>query len=86
MKTQLSFAVLCLIGAINAVNVVADIGTGSLADLSENSEIDAYAEANRFIGADGRPIMLAQTEGHARIVMERIQKYDTPQPLDIINL
>ena len=71
MKQQLSFAVLCLIGAIKAVNVVADIGTSNLADLSEHAGIDMYA-TNRYIGADGKPIILAETDGHARILMERV--------------
>jgi hypothetical protein len=41
---------------------------------------------NRYIGADGKPIILAETEGHARVPLERVQKYQSPQPLDIINL
>jgi hypothetical protein len=84
MKQQLSLAVLCLIGAIKAVNIQAD--TGVVSDLSEHASVDAYAEANRYIGANGSPIMLAQTEGHARIVMERIEKYSSPQPLEVLNL
>ena len=82
MKT--SFAVLCLIGAIKAVNIESQASAAS--DLSELASVDAYAEANRYIGADGNPIMLAQTEGHARIVMERIEKYSSPQPLEVLNL
>lgn len=72
---------LALIGAVKAVNIVADIGTG----LDEHSAVDLYA-TNRYIGADGKPIILAETEGHARVTLERVQKYQSPQPLDIINL
>jgi hypothetical protein len=82
MKQTLSFAVLCLIGAIQAVSIHTDIN----ANQSEQVDTEAYTEATRYIGADGHPISLAQTEGHARMVMQRVQKYDTPQPLDILNL
>ena len=84
MKQTLSLAVLCLIGAIKAVNIDSDAGVVS--DLSEHASVDAYAEANRYIGANGSPIMLAETEGHARIVMERIEKYSSQQPLEVLNL
>ena len=82
MKQTLSFAVLCLIGAIQAVSIHTDIN----ANQSEQVDTEAYTEATRYIGADGHPISLAQTEGHARMVMQRVQKYDSPQPLDILNL
>jgi len=75
MKT--SFAVLCLIGAIKAVSIHTD--------QTEQVGTESYTEATRYIGADGKPISLAQ-EGHARLTMERVQKYNTMQPLDIINL
>jgi hypothetical protein len=32
----------------------------------------------RFIGSDGNAINLAQTEGHARLVLTKIKKYDAP--------
>ena len=78
MKQTLSFAVLCLIGAIQAVSIHTD--------QAEQVGTEAYTEATRYIGADGKPVSLAQTEGHARLTMQRVQKYDTMQPLDIINL
>jgi hypothetical protein len=59
MKSTLSLAVLCLIGAIKAVNIQADVGLGNTADLSQLSESDAWLEANRYIGADGKPMILA---------------------------
>ena len=80
MKQTLSFAVLCLIGAIQAVSIHTD------SNQAEQANTEAYTEATRYIGADGHPISLAQTEGHARMTLTRVQKYETPQPLDILNL
>ena len=79
MKQTLSFAVLCLIGAIQAVSIHTD------SNQSEQVDTEAYTEATRYIGADGHPISLAD-EGHARMTLTRVQKYETPQPLDILNL
>jgi hypothetical protein len=55
MKQTLSFAVLCLIGAIQAVSIHTDINV----DQNQQVDTEAYTEATRYIGADGQPIQLA---------------------------
>ena len=64
---KLSFAVLALLGNASAINVQSQIGLGS--DLSQLASVDAMSEANRYFGSDGKPILLAETEGHARVVL-----------------
>jgi hypothetical protein len=36
-------------------------------DLQQKTQADFMLERNRFFGADGKPLILAETEGHARI-------------------
>lgn len=45
---------------------------------------EEWAANGRFIGSDGKPINLAQTEGHARLTLTKIKKYDAP--IDITDL
>ena len=87
----LSIPVLALISMISkdqvcAINMRANIGNGL--DLMEqtNQGVDAYSEAERYIGSDGKPIILSQTSGHARIVLSKTKKYDQPQPIEVMNL
>ena len=84
MKKQLSLAVLALLSLVQ----VQAIKTSTSSDLSESSSslADAYLETDRFIGADGEPIILAETDGHARIVLSKVRKTIDPTPLDIANL
>ena len=39
-------------------------------------------EQTRYIGSDGKPINLAQTSGHARLDLKRIQKFKEPQSFE----
>lgn len=64
-----SLAVLALLGLVQAVHINADIGMGEMSDLSELAQVDAMSEANRYYGSDGKPIILAETQGHARLVL-----------------
>ena len=47
---------------------------------------EALTEANRYIGPNGQPINLAETEGHARLELTKTNKYNEPMPLDQIML
>merc|ERR1719353_2871870 len=44
------------------------------------------SEETRYIGSDGKPINLAQTEGHLKLDLTRIRKYSEPQPIDGLNV
>ena len=44
------------------------------------------SEETRYIGANGQPISLAQTEGHLKLDLTRIKKYQEPRPIDGINV
>jgi hypothetical protein len=46
--------------------------------------MEAWNANGRFVGSDGTPINLAQTEGHARLVLTKIKKYD--RPIDITDV
>lgn len=50
------------------------------ADLSQLASVDAMSEANRYYGSNGKPIILAETEGHARVVLNQVRK-ETEQAL-----
>lgn len=39
-------------------------------------------EETRYIGSDGKPINLAQTEGHLKLDLTRIRKTAEPRPID----
>ena len=71
---------------IQAVNIRTDIGMGLDNSQASESGVDAYSEANRFINSKGEAIILSQTEGHARIVLNKTRKYSEPQPLDVANV
>ena len=73
MKFIPSMAVMALIANVSAIQIHSQIGTG--ADLSSNVAVDSSLEANRFYGANGKPIILAETEGHARIELTKVNKY-----------
>jgi len=72
--------VLALLGlvSVEAININADIGMGEMTDLSELAAVDAMSEANRYFGSDGKPIILAETQGHARLVLEQVRKNAQP--------
>ena len=75
MKT--SFAVLALIGAVKCIKIETD----------EAAQVDAALyEQNRYYNSNGEPIILAETEGHARIELTKIDKYESPKPIDSLNL
>ena len=71
-----SLAVLALIGAVKCIRI----------DNEEQASVDALMETNRYFNSKGEPIILAQTEGHARIELTEIDKYESPRPLDSLNL
>jgi hypothetical protein len=71
--TKVSIAVAALLGNISAVHVKVNTGNGET--LSALASVDAMYEPNRFFGADGKPMILAETEGHARIELTKVPKY-----------
>ena len=70
---KVSFAVAALLGYVSAVHVKVNAGNGQT--LSSLASVDVMYEPNRFMGADGKPIILAETEGHARIELTKVPKY-----------
>jgi hypothetical protein len=75
MKTSL--AVLALIGAVKCIKI----------ENEEGAQLDAALyEQNRYFNSNGEAIILAETEGHARIEMTKIDKYTSPKPIDSLNL
>ena len=75
MKTSL--AVLALIGAVKCIKI----------ENEEGAQLDtALYEQNRYFNSNGEAIILAETEGHARIEMTKIDKYTSPKPIDSLNL
>lgn len=73
MKTTL--AVLALIGAVKCIKI------------EEQQQVNAQLyEKNRYYNSAGEPIILAETEGHARIELTKIDKYESPKPLDSLNV
>jgi hypothetical protein len=69
MKISLAILALLNMVAIRDVNAI-NIGTVEKAKL--------MTEETRYIGADGKPINLAQTEGHLKLDLTRIRKYSEP--------
>lgn len=43
-------------------------------------------EETRYIGSDGRPINLAQTEGHLKLDLTRIRKFTEAKPIEGLNV
>ena len=74
MKTSL--AVLALIGAVKCIKI----------DNEESATVDALMETNRYLNSKGEAIILAETEGHARMELTKIYKYESPRPIDSLNL
>ena len=69
---KISLAVLALLNLVN-VNAI-NIGTVEQAKL--------LSEETRYVGADGKPISLAQTEGHLKLDLSRVRKHAEPRPID----
>ena len=77
MKLKISLAVAALLAtSVQGVSIKSDLGMGN--DLSEMSNVDASSELGRFVGPDGQAINLAETKGHARLVLSQKRKYDMP--------
>lgn len=70
MKTSL--AVLALLGLVQAVKI--------------ETSTSAYMEANRYFNSKGEPIILAETEGHARMVLSKDHTIEKFHPIDAMNL
>ena len=70
---KISLAVAALLGYVSAVHVKVNAGNGET--LSSLASVDIMYEPNRFMVGDGQPIILAETEGHARIVLSKVPKY-----------
>mgnify|MGYP006079617779 CR=1 FL=1 len=69
---QTSFAVLAALGLVEGVAIT--------------STTNAYMEANRYINSRGEPIILAETEGHARMVLEKDSTIEKFHPIEAMNL
>jgi hypothetical protein len=73
---KVSFAIAALLGYISAINVQHQIGMEE--NLSTLASVDAMSEANRYYGVDGKPLLLAETTGHARIKLTQVRKTNGP--------
>jgi hypothetical protein len=69
---QTSLAVLALLGLVQAVKI--------------ETSTNAYMEANRYFNSKGEPIILAETEGHARMVLSKDYSIEKFHPIDAMNL
>lgn len=69
---QTSLAVLALLGLVEAVKI--------------ETETSAYSEANRFFNSKGEAIILAETEGHARMVLTKDHTIEKFHPIEAMNL
>jgi len=70
---KISIAVAALLSNTSAVHM--QIKTAEGQTLSSLASVDANYEQNRFIGSNGQPIILAETEGHARLELTKVPKY-----------
>lgn len=70
MKTSL--AVLALLGLVKAVKI--------------DTATNAYMEQNRYINSSGEAIILAETEGHARMVLTKDHNIEKFHPIDAMNV
>jgi hypothetical protein len=71
---QTSFAVLALLGLVKAVKIESETTTS------------AYMEANRYFNSNGEAIILAETEGHARMVLTKDHTIDKFHPIEAMNI
>ena len=69
---QTSLAVLAALGLVEGVTI--------------STATNAYMEANRYYNSKGEPIILAETEGHVRMVLEKDSTIDKMHPIDAMNL
>jgi hypothetical protein len=69
---QTSLAVLALLGLVKAVKI--------------ETATSVYMDANRFFNSKGEPIILAETEGHARMVLEKPHTIEKFHPIEAMNL
>ena len=70
MKT-ISLTVLLLLSVVNVQSITQKQQNQVTAEISEQAYVESLNELNRYIGSDGEPINLAQTEGHARIALTK---------------
>jgi len=63
--------VLALLGYVSA----STIHSHQSLDLAQMTQVDAMTEANRYYGADGNPIILSETSGHARLELTKVKKH-----------
>ena len=69
---QTSLAVLALLGLVEGVKI--------------ETATSAYLETNRYFNSKGEAIILAETEGHARMVLNKDHTIDKFHPIDAMNL
>ena len=69
---QTSIAVLTALGLVEAVKI--------------DTTANAYMEANRYFNSKGEAIILAETEGHARMVLEKDLTIEKFHPIEAMNL
>ena len=69
---QTSFKVLAALGLVEGVTI--------------STTTNAYMETNRFFNGKGEPIILAETEGHARMVLEKDSVIEKFHPIEAMNL
>ena len=72
---QTSFAVLAALGLVEGVTIS-----------TTTNAYRSYMESNRFFNGKGEPIILAETEGHARMVLEKDSVIEKFHPIEAMNL
>jgi len=93
MKKNISLAVAALLSLVslddvNCIGITQKSQTESSLDLDIDLEalaaVEALTEETRYVGADGNFINLAQTEGHARLKLTQVNKYNKPEDSNLI--
>jgi hypothetical protein len=74
MKTSL--AVLALLGLVKAIKI----------DAQTETTTNAYMEQNRYINSKGEAIILAETEGHARMILSKDHNIEKFHPIEAMNV
>lgn len=77
---KISLAVLALL------NIVSIKDGAQAINIQTVQQASAMTEETRYIGSNGQPINLAQTEGHLKLELTKVRKFNEPRPIDGVNV